>query len=158
LELLKRQVHLNGVLVDRPDVVEGARGRFDEAGLAGRYHMHGGDFFESLPQSADCYVVKHVIHNWADAEAMRLLRACRNAVAPGGYVMVVEGILLPGNRRDLARYMDLEMLVLTGTGRERSKPEFRKLFSRSGLRLNATEPLGAGAWLLVGQSDGGVSG
>jgi hypothetical protein len=103
-------------------------------------------------------VIKHVIHNWSDEDAIRLLRACAQAMAPGAKLLVVEGLLLPGNLRDLARYMDLEMLVLTGSGKERSKPEFRKLFSQAGLKLASTHALGLGAWLLVAQSGGGVSG
>jgi methylase of polypeptide subunit release factors len=158
LELLKRRPNLQGILVDRPDVVATAAPRFDAAGLKGRYQLFGGDFFEALPEGADCYVIKHVIHNWSDADATKLLCACARAMAPGAKLLVVEGLLLPGNIRDLARYMDLEMLVLTESGKERSKPEFRKLFSRAGLKLASTHSLGLGAWLLVAQSGGGVSG
>jgi hypothetical protein len=80
-------------------------------------------------------------------------------MAPHGKVLVVEGLLLPGKRRDQTGLMDLEMMVLTGEGRERSKPEFRRLFSRAGLKLTATHALSAGAWLLEAQrSGGGASG
>lgn len=167
LELLKRRPNLRGILVDRPDVVQEAGKRFSEHGLGARCEMFGGDFFTELPQGADCYVVKHVVHNWSDADATRLLEACTRAMAPGAKVLVVEAILLPGNIKDMARYMDLEMLVLTGEGRERSKPEFRQLFARAGLNLINTQRLALGSWLLVGQSSqrsaldqsaGGVSG
>jgi ubiquinone/menaquinone biosynthesis C-methylase UbiE len=158
IELLQRRPQLSGILVDRPDVVATAKQRFEAAGLGGRYQLCGTDFFESLPQGADCYVIKHVVHNWSDEDVVRLLRACMRVMAPGARLLIVEALLLPGNRRDIARYMDLEMLVLTGAGKERSKPEFRQLLSRAGLRLASTHSLGLGAWLLVAQSGGGVAG
>jgi hypothetical protein len=151
LELLQRRPRLKGILVDRPDVVEAAASRFSAGGVAARAETWGGNFFESLPSGADCYVVKHVVHNWSDDAAERLLRVCAAAMAPHAKLLIVEGILLPGNVRDLTRYLDLEMFVLTGAGRERSKPEFRHLLARSGLRLKATQPLALGAWLLVAE-------
>ena len=47
--------------------------------------------------------------------------------------------------------MDLEMLVLTGGGRERSKPEFRRLFAAAGLHLDKTLRLSEGAWVMIGR-------
>jgi hypothetical protein len=159
LELLSRQPELSGVLVDLPEVVNAARERFQRAELAGRWQCMGANFFESLPEGATLYVLKHVLHNWSDARAVELLKKCSAAMAPHGKVLVVEGLLLPGKRRDQTGLMDLEMMVLTGEGRERSKPEFRRLFSRAGLKLTATHALSAGAWLLEAQrSGGGASG
>ena len=36
---------------------------------------------------------------------------------------------------DIGSMLDLEMLVIMGSGRERRKPEFRSLFQRAGLKL-----------------------
>jgi hypothetical protein len=102
-----------------------------------------------MPAGGDAYVIKHVLHNWDDAQAIDLLRRCASAMAPGGRVLVVESVLLPGSRRDEARFLDLEMLVVTGGGKERSKPELRRLLTAAGLKLIATRRLAAQAWLLV---------
>ncbi len=149
LELLQHRPTLRGTLVDRADVVAAAAQRFADSGLDDRWQVFAGNFFETLPDGADCYVIKHVLHNWGDEQAIHLLRRCAEARRPGGKIFVVEGILLPGNRRDETRLMDLEMLVLTAGGRERSKPEFRKLFSDAGLKLERTQSLAMGAWLMV---------
>ncbi len=151
MELLRLRPTLRGILVDRPHVVEAARGRFLEAGLADRCELVGGDFFESVPTAADAYILKHVVHNWDDERATSLLRRCADALAPGGRVFVVEGLLLPGNRPDATRLFDLEMLVLTGGGKERSKPEMRRLLARAGLRLTQTLALHESAWLMVAE-------
>lgn len=149
LELLSLAPQLKGVLYDRPHVVQSAAARFHEAGLTARATFEGGNFFERVPNDADGYVLKHVLHNWSDERACQLLTTCADAMAPDGRVFVVEGLLLPGNRRDATRLMDLEMLVLTGAGRERSKPQFRQLLAASGLRLQHTRRLTDGAWLMV---------
>lgn len=146
-EVLTRNPGLRGVLLDRPDVVERARGDL-LAGLDGRVELSGGDFFEDLPGGHDVYCLRHVVHNWDDARAERLLRACRDAMTDRGRVLVIEMILSPDERLDTARLLDLEMTVLVG-GRVRRKPELRRLFRRSGLRLEAVRRVGE-SWLLVG--------
>jgi ubiquinone/menaquinone biosynthesis C-methylase UbiE len=148
LELLRRESALHGVLYDLPHVIAGARARFVDAGLGQRAELVEGDFFESVPSGADCYVVKHVLHNWDDEHARRILRNCAKAMKPGGKVLIVEGLILPAPFRDGTRLLDLEMLALTGQGRERSKPEFRRLLATSDLRLTESIRLSDTAWLL----------
>jgi hypothetical protein len=146
-EVLGQHPELAGVLVDRPDVVERA-GASLPAELMQRIALHGGDFFNALPQGHDLYCIKHVLHNWDDERAANLLKACAEAMQPGGHVLVIESILTPDHRLDLARVMDFEMSVLT-KGRARRKPEFRALFRRAGLKLESVQAIGS-SWLLVG--------
>ncbi len=150
MELLLRNPTLRGVLYDKANVVGLVTDRFADAGLSQRVELVAGDFHRAVPPGADCYVVKHVLHNWDDERALGILRHCARAVTPGGTVLVVDGIALPGNVPDGTRLMDLEMLVLTGGGRERSKPEFRHLFAQAGLHLEKTVRLSEGAWAMVG--------
>jgi ubiquinone/menaquinone biosynthesis C-methylase UbiE len=151
LELLRRRTGLRGILFERPSVLRRARPRFETAGLTERCDFVEGDFLSAVPKGADVYVLKHVLHNWDDARAEAILRRCGEAAAPHGRVLVVESLLLPGNVRDGARLIDLEMLVLTGGGRERSKPEFRQLLAAAGLRLLETRRLVEGTWLIVAE-------
>lgn len=151
LELLRARPELRGVLFDRPHVIGPARARFDDAGLSDRCTCVAGDFFETLPEGGDAYVLKHVLHNWDDEGALELLRRCAAAIPRRGHVLVVDALLLPIAASDPGRLMDLEMLVLTGGGKERSKPQMRQLLRRAGLRLTATRMLAPGAWLMVGE-------
>jgi precorrin-6B methylase 2 len=148
-ELSERWPQLRCVLYDRAKVIEQARAGFANGPLAQRIETLAGDFFERVPEGADAYVVKHVLHNWGDDEAIRLLRNCAQAMQPNGRVLIVESVLLPGNLRDQTRLFDLEMLVLCGAGRERSKPEYRRLLARSGLCLRSSCDLAGTARLLV---------
>jgi SAM-dependent methyltransferase len=147
-ELTPRFPQLTGVLFDRPAVIAQARALWGSAPDA-RLEAVSGDFFERVPEGADAYIVKHVLHNWDDVHATRILRACRDALQPGGRVLIVESLLLPGNVRDATALLDLEMLVLCGAGHERSKPQFRRLLGAADLRLEATRPLAGGTRLLI---------
>lgn len=148
-EVLRRNGHLRGVLFDLPHVAERALPRL-RGELGDRVRTHGGDFFAAIPHGADVLLLKHVLHNWDDDRAAVLLRRCAEAMPAGGRLLVIETILAPDNRADLAAMLDLEMMVLLG-GRERRKPELRRMLAASGLSLSSMEPLVSGSWLLVAE-------
>ncbi len=50
-----------------------------------------------MPEGADAYILKRVIHDWDDDSAVRILDNCRRAMAAGGRVLVVETIVKTGN-------------------------------------------------------------
>ena len=54
---------------------------------------------------------------------------------PGGKLLIVDAVIPPGNAAHFGKLLDLEMLVLTPRGRERTKVEFQDLLKRSGFRL-----------------------
>jgi O-methyltransferase domain len=154
VEVLGRYPALQGTLFDRPAVIDQAREALADVPERPRIELCAGDFFTALPSGAHAYVVKHELHNWDDRQAVRLLAHCASGLAAGGKVLIVEGLLLPGNVRDATRMLDLEMFVLCGAGRERTKPEFRKLLADAGLRLVTTQPLAGTTRLLVAERRG----
>jgi len=67
---------------------------------------------------------------------------CRKAMRPGGRALVVEVVIGSAGESRFAGLLDLEMLVITQRGRERTEEEFRKLYEAAGfkcLRVVATE-------------------
>jgi hypothetical protein len=139
--ILRRHKRLRGVLFDQPQVVEGATksGFFSAPDVARRSEFRGGSFFDGVPQGADGYVMKYVIHDWDDELSRRILRHCRAAMAPGGRVLVVDHVITRGNKPDWGKQLDINMMVLPG-GQERTKEEFQKLLAASGLRLTRVVP------------------
>jgi len=137
--ILRRNRKLRGVLYDQPQVVAGATASGLHAGLDDRIEVTGGDFFASVPAGADGYMMKYIVHDWDDDRCVRLLELCREAMAPGGRVLVIENVIDPGNRPGWAKLLDINMLALL-TGKERTKAEFRDLFARAGLRLRRVVP------------------
>jgi SAM-dependent methyltransferase len=126
---------LHGVLVDREPVIPAARAHLDAAGVGDRAECVPGDFFDSVPEGADAYLVCRVLHDWPDADAARVLAACRRAMTPDSRLLVVDAVL-PVRAHDAPAVirMDLHMLLLFGA-RERTEHEFRTLFAASGFEL-----------------------
>lgn len=144
--VLAENPRLHGILFDVPHVADRARGAL-VARFGPRVEVVGGDFFAGLP-AGDVVLCKHVLHNWNDERAVALLRRCAAAAGDAGCVLVIETVLSPDQRADMAAMLDLEMQVLLG-GRVRRKPELRRLVADAGLRVERFEPLTAGTWLLV---------
>jgi SAM-dependent methyltransferase len=140
---------LDGILVDLPEAVQRASQRFAAAGLDARVDCRTGDFFESVPLAADAYLLSRVIHDWDDADALRILARCREAMAPHARLLLVDA-LVPDRAHDApeAIRMDLHMLMLFDT-RERTEAEYERLLARSGFVLRRTVPTGSPAGLSV---------
>ena len=123
-----------GVLFDQPAVVDGAGAAFASRGVADRVTVASGDFFEHVPAGGDLYVLKHIIHDWEDERALRILGNVHAAAAPGARLLLVETVVPPSAVPSLAPLMDLHMMVMTG-GCERTEAEFRDLLDRAGFDL-----------------------
>ena len=84
-------------------------------------------------------MMKHIIHDWDDERAITILKNIRQAMNPGGRVLVIESVIADGNGHDFGKLLDIEMLVSPG-GKERTAPEYEDLFKRAGLRLTQIVP------------------
>lgn len=135
MTVLKANRRMRGILFDLPHVTAGATALLDSGGVADRCQILSGDFFASVPEGADAYMMKHIIHDWDDERATQILRSCHRAMRPGSKVLIVDAVIPSGNRAHFGKLLDLEMLVLTPRGRERTQAEFRELLKRSGFRL-----------------------
>jgi predicted O-methyltransferase YrrM len=135
---------MRGILFDMPEVVATAQPLLDQAGVADRCKVIGGDFFEAVPAGADLYVLKFILHDWPDAKCIRILRNCRQAMAPGGRVLVVEHVVPEDGGPHISKFMDINMLVNTSGGRERTRREFEQLLAAAGLQLRQLAPTAIG--------------
>jgi len=132
--ILQKHAGLRGIVFDLPHVAADAKPRVESLGLASRCEIAGGDFFQAVP-AADSYLMKSIIHDWADARAVAILKNCAGAMrGRDGRVILIELVVYPGNDADLGKWIDLEMLLMAG-GRERTEEEFAGMFAKAGLRL-----------------------
>jgi O-methyltransferase domain len=106
----------------------------------------GGDFLRAVPEGGDCYVLKSILHNWDDAQAVAILHARRRSIARNGKVLVVNPVLPPADQPSANKAFDLVVLALTG-GQARTEAEFRALFAETGFQLQRAIPAG---WRAVG--------
>ncbi|CAH2604521.1 Methyltransf_2 domain-containing protein [Rhodovastum atsumiense] len=146
--ILQRNPALRGILFDHPDRVAAARAVVARAGLAERCEVIEGDFFAGVPVRADAYLMTSVLHDWDDDRAVALLGNIRSVMPENARVLAGELVLQPPGGMDPARLLDLEMLVMTEGGRERTEDDFRDLFARAGLRLERILPTSAWQSLL----------
>ncbi|MGH3186202.1 MAG: methyltransferase [Streptosporangiaceae bacterium] len=137
--LLRRYKHLHGVVFDLPHVAAAAPEVLRDADVADRCSVLTGSFFEAVPRGGDVYLLKTILHDWDDEHASTLLRTVRQAMPPGGRLLVMEAILRPGDAYNVGKLMDLHSLVLV-QGRDRDRDAFQALLTGAGLRLtNVTE-------------------
>ncbi len=125
---------LEGILFDQYHVVANAPPLLERAGVTDRCRVVAGNFFESVPNGADAYVLRAVIHDWEDEAAIRILGVVRRAIRRNGTLLLVERVVAPPNEGRDAKFSDLNMLVSPG-GRERTREEFEALLDASHFQL-----------------------
>lgn len=134
----------SGAVFDRP-AVAGAELELGDA--ADRVTVRGGNFFaDDLPSDCDTYLLKTVLHDWSDEDALRILAGVRKAAAPGARLLILEQVVAPMNEWDPAKFLDMDMLAIMG-GRERALPDWRSLLDSAGFDL-VNEPV-VGDWAVL---------
>jgi predicted methyltransferase len=128
---LEANPSLRGVLFDRPKVLSRAEATLTSPRLRDRCKCVSGDFFASVPDGGDAYVLSQILHDWPDTEATVILRACHRAMRPGARLWIVEQVIEPGDSFDQGKLLDLHMLVLFGV-EERTTEEYRSLLDAAG--------------------------
>jgi hypothetical protein len=139
--ILAAHLDMRGVLFDQPHVVARAAEVLRAAGVGDRCEVVGGSFFEAVPEGADAYLLKAIVHDWDDATSIKILEACRRAMRPEAKLLVLERVVAPPNEGAATKLSDLNMLVAPG-GEERTADEFAALLTAAGFRLTAIVPTG----------------
>jgi hypothetical protein len=137
--VLEANPKMRGVLFDLPHVIAGAREHVAASTAAQRVEFVDGDFFTNVPEGADGYIMKHIIHDWDDERAITILKNIKRSMSVTARVLLVEAVIAEGNNQDFGKLLDLEMLVAPG-GKERTAAEYKELFSQAGLRLTRIVP------------------
>ncbi len=136
-EVLLRHPGLTGILFDQAPALR--EPLLDTPDLTGRWRAEPGDFFASVPSGGDILLLKHVLADWNDEDCVRILRSCRQSLAPGGRVLVIDPVLPPGNDPHPGKSLDLQMMTALG-GRSRGPVDLDTLFARADLRLTRVLP------------------
>jgi hypothetical protein len=145
--VLKANPEMRGVLFEMPHALESAQKLLTDEGVRNRCEIVGGDFFAAVPPGGDAYILKHIIHDWDDERSIRILRKCHGAMRRGGKLLLAEVVIGAGDESRFAGLLDLEMLVLTPGGRERTREEFQKLYEAAG--FNLTGVVGTGTHISI---------
>ena len=140
--ILAQAPNAHGVLYDQEFATADALPVFEAAGVDGRVTIENGTYFDKLPSGADAYVLKHILHDFSEADCLAVLKNVREAIAPDGRMLVVEYVLGGDNERHMGNIIDLWLLLLLGA-KERTLPEYTELFAKAGLKVVRSIPTGS---------------
>jgi hypothetical protein len=140
-EILSQYPKLKGILFDMPSVIEDPKCAQCLLNVNHRCRTLAGNFFEHIPSGADAYYMQHIIHDWADEPALKILGNCRQALQAHkkGKLLVVDSVIPETPEPHFGKLLDLEMLLMPG-GRERTERELRALFAKAGFEITRIVP------------------
>lgn len=134
--VLDRCPRSRGLLFDQPHVIAGASGLASD-----RLEFHGGDFFKDRLPEADAYVLMEVIHDWTDADAVRILQSVRRATPGNGRLLLIESLIPDQPTANWTQLLDIFMLALFG-GKQRTEREYIGLAALAGFEWQRTVSAG----------------
>ena len=145
--ILKARPDLTGQVFDLPNLKDASTAYLERVGVSDRARFTGGSFFDQVPAGADAYMLKSIIHDWDDQEAVQILRNCAVAAGAQGRVLVIDRIapeLAGGDAADLVTFQGDVMMLTANGGLERTLKEFQTIYDQAGLKLESVTPTAAG--------------
>ncbi|HVJ51769.1 MAG TPA: methyltransferase [Aliidongia sp.] len=136
--LLKENPSLRGAVFDLPHVEADARKVAEAQHVEDRLSVVAGDFFTEVP-AADLYLLKHILHDWADEACLSILKNCRRATHPGARMVVIEMLMDEIGPTPFSTRVDLTMMVVLGA-KERTLEEYEALLGAAGFRVTGVVP------------------
>jgi hypothetical protein len=152
IEVLRAYPHLTGFVQDLALISAGAERYLAEGGVADRAEFRGGDFFGDVARGADCLILKYILHDWPDDDCPRILARCREALAPGATLIVLERILPERVDAGDEPVVRTDLVMMPISGKERTEAEFRSMLAASGFTVGAVKPLVDGCWAIEAKS------
>jgi hypothetical protein len=138
-KILQFNSDMRGTVFDTASTIERTKQLHGNNAWGRRCSYVPGDFFTSVPQGADAYILSGVIHDWDDDRAIRILGNCRRAMTRNSRMLLVDMVVPDNGVNCFSKLLDLNMLVMNG-GRERTETEFRTLLDASGYKLTKIVP------------------
>ncbi len=142
-EILRLHPSCRGILFDQPDVVARAIPH-------DRIERVGGSFFESMPAQADAYILRQVIHDWDEEQALAILKCVRAAAKTDSLVILIEYVVPETSEYSYSKWIDLHMLLVAG-GRERTASEYRQSLAQASLEMEQIISTPTGISLVIGR-------
>ncbi len=132
--------NLRGVLIDAPSVVAGAPAVLQRYGVEDRCAIVGADIFTSpVPAGHGAYIAKNISHGVSDDGLRGPLERWRAAMVPTSRLVLIDVVVPEGDAPYLG-FLDLQMLLVSHGGKERTEAEFGALLGANGLALERVIP------------------
>jgi ubiquinone/menaquinone biosynthesis C-methylase UbiE len=126
---------IRGVLLEQPELLAEADRVLSERGVRNRCELLAGNFFDSISTSGEAWTLCQVLHDWPDADCLRILRRCRDAMRPTDRLLVIEMLTIPCEPNMHIGLIDMVMLMYFGEARQRTVDEYKQLFDSTRFSL-----------------------
>lgn len=137
--ILNKAPKSKGLIFDLPGVVSGSPDLIEGFSLGGRMEIIGGDFFKSVPDGGDLYILKSVLHDWDDEDSIKILGSVHQAMPQKSRLLIIESVLDEGNLPSFGKMTDILMMVAAG-GKERTLGQWESLLSASAFKIRKIHP------------------
>lgn len=133
---------LNIVIEDLPEPIENAKARLSDlpSDIKSRIEIKAYDFFTPQPvRNADVYLLRTILHDWPDADAIKILQGIVAAMGPSSRLLIMDMVLpKPGSGsvtfEAALRQKDLTMIQCFNA-QEREVEEWSALLTKADPRL-----------------------
>jgi len=136
---LTQYPQMTGILFDLGHVMERTRANMTAANLTDRCRFETGSFFDAVPDGADVYTIRHILHDWPDDASIGILRNVRKAIKATGKLLILEAVIPEGNDPSISKLFDMAMMVWPH-GQERTAEEYRMLLAAADFTLAGITP------------------
>ena len=150
--ILMAHPKVRGIDYDFELALKESAATFQKFGVTDRAESIAGNMLESIPEGAGAYVAKTILHGFDENSLIEALQMWRRSMAKNSRLIVID-IVVPEGKGAYMQYLDIMMLIASG-GRERTEPEFRDLFSKTGFRLDEIIPTASPMSMIVATPDG----
>jgi len=127
LTIMDKYPQTQGAVFDLPSVIRIAKND--------RLNFHAGDFFESVPEGFEAYLLRNILHDWSDLKCVKILKNIRKACREKAKLLIFETFYDRTHNSRLGKFSDLTMFTLTPGGKERTLEEITELLNESGFCL-----------------------
>ncbi|KAL9105865.1 MAG: hypothetical protein Q9227_009028 [Pyrenula ochraceoflavens] len=153
IALARSYPHLSFVVQDLPETIANCSLKEELASdpeIASRISYMPHDFFQPQPiKDADVYLLRMIIHDWPDPEAIKILKHTFNALEnPGARILIMDTVLPPSGSittidESRLRVRDLTMMQVFNA-KEREADDWKALLESFDLRiLDMKQPEGS---------------
>lgn len=125
---------MKGILFDLPHVVETAPELAKRFGVQSRVSIVAGNFFENIPTNADAYLLKNILHAFDDEQCIRLMTHIYECLPPKKKILIIETVIEEDNEPAFGNFLDLQMMLGTEKGMERTREQFASILQKSGFK------------------------
>ena len=121
---------------DRHGPVSKGKAELDDR-FRDRIQFQEHDFFEDNPVvDADAFLVRSVLHDWPDQDAVRILRKLISAMKPKAKLFIVDSVVPPpgaisASMEKTIRLLDMIMFTMMNS-KERTVDDWKELLQRTG--------------------------